>query len=207
MAEKVKRTYDEFFVLGWVVGIGCLLDLMANMGDPFEILWFCSATALLLSVGLFRKNTIIITMVFLMAVPAQFFWIADFILQNFGVGLGRTALLSTSGPFVYWTSLLLHVLLIPVSTYGVWKLGFNARAFWPSLGYGWGLLILSYFLTAPVLNHNCVFFSCDGMDPGGGYQVYFMRSLLTWSAVFILYFTVMRVIFVYKAILDDRRNG
>ncbi|MBF0386716.1 MAG: hypothetical protein HQL20_02535 [Candidatus Omnitrophica bacterium] len=205
MVNDLKSRVDAFFVLGWAVGLGCILDLAANMGDPFEILWFCSAASLLLSIGLFRRNSIIISMVFLMAVPAQFFWIVDFILQCFGAGWGRTALLLNAGPFVYWTSLLLHLLLIPASFFGVWRLGFDARAFWPSLGFGWGLLLLSFFFTAPQSNHNCVFYPCDGINPGGGYFFYMIRALLSWSAIFILYFSIMWFIFRNRTVADRKR--
>ena len=204
---REKKGPDGFFVLGWITGIGFLLDLAANLGDPFEVLWFCSLSTLLLTFGLFRRNTLLITMVFVLAIPAQFFWILDFILEIFGKGFGRTAMLASSGPTVYWTSLLLHVLLIPVSAFAVWRLGFDRRALWPAFGYVWALLAASYFLTEPALNHNCAFFNCDAADPGGGYFFYFLSSGCTWSSILIVTFMAWQFVFRRKLLPVKDTNG
>lgn len=198
---RPKPKPDEFFFLGWLVGIGFLLDLLANLGDPFEVLWFCSATSLLLTIGLFRKNALIISMVLLLAIPAQFFWIVDFFLTKFGHGLGRTAMLSFSGPLVYWSSLLLHALLIPVSAYGVWKLGFQKRCLLPSFLYFWLLLTLTFFLTTPETNHNCVFYPCDMADTGGKYEVYYAYSMISWTVIVYIIYIVM------SALMGSRKQN
>ena len=135
-------------------------------------------------------------MTLVLAVPGQFMWIADFFLEMFGHGLGRTAELWGYGPVVFFSSVTLHGLLIPCSFYGVWKKGFDPKALVPALIYVYILLTVTFLLTPPAENVNCVFFRCDGEDPGTGYWRHFIiGSLLVWSVVVPVVFQALRWFF------------
>ena len=51
-------------------------------------------------------------------------------------------------------------------------------------------------MTPSYKNVNCVFFSCDGMDPGGGYVGYlFKNALFAWAIAVPLSYIVFRWIY------------
>ena len=201
-----KIKFDRYLFLGVFV----LASLVANQWvnfvrwqDPFEILWFCDMTALILGVGLILKSKSAVTLTLVMAVPAQFLWIVDFFLEAFGNGMGRTAELWSYGQTVFWFSINLHAILIPISLYAVWKLGFEKRILKPVLLYAYFLLTITYLTAAHVTNRNCVFYGCDQSDPGEGYLSYFIfRLLLLWELIFVLSFFVQKKFF---SLVEERR--
>ncbi len=187
-----KVEFDRFFFLGLFVLGSVFANQYVNFvrwHNPTEILWFCDMTAVILGVGLILRNRVMITLALVMAIPAQFRWILDFFLEAIGVGAGRTAMLFSYGLTVFWLSVNLHAIVIPISFYGVWKLGFARNALLPILIYGFALLSSSFFFTDSLENINCVFYACDVVDPMEGYLRYFLvNSLLFWEVTFIVSF-------------------
>jgi hypothetical protein len=187
---------DSFFWLGCLVVFALLFDLFANFGDWSEFFWFCPVTSAILAFALFRRSALLLTTCLVVAAPAQSMWVLDFILQAFGHGMGRTAFLFAAGPLIFGASVLTHVLLIPVSFWGVWRLGFHPRALLPSLVYAAGILSASFFFTPPENNVNCVFYPCDMLDPGTGYGLYFVwRSLFQWLIVAVISYFTLWIVF------------
>ncbi len=196
MSSRVKGVSDPFIVLGWVAVVIVAFDIFANWGDWTELLWFCTVTTSLLAYALFRKNALIMTVCLVMALPAQSMWVIDFVLEMFGMGMGRTAMLEPCGPLIFWGSAVIHTFMIPVSYWGVRQLGFSRAALGWALFYGISLLVLSFVLTPEFKNVNCVFFHCDRDDPGGGYLRYFLtRSLFLWVMIVIGSYFVLRWLF------------
>mgnify|MGYP001587131924 CR=1 FL=1 len=200
----MKIKFDKFFFLGLYVLLSVVINQWINFSlfssfpeNSFgEILWFCDFTGIILGIGLILKNIKLTTLTFVMAVPAQFLWIVDFFMEVFGSGLGRTTVLWSYGPLVFWASVNLHLILIPFSFYGVWKLGFFKKALKSILIYIFLLLAFSFIFTLPNENINCVFYSCDGEDPGAGYLEYFiLHSLFFWSVIAIISFYSFKLIF------------
>lgn len=206
----MKIKVDRYFFIGLWVLISVLANQWANFvqwQDPFEILWFCDFTALILGVGLILKNRMLITLTLVSAVPAQSIWIIDFFLEAFGHGMGRTAQLWSYGHLVFWLSVNLHAILIPVSLYGVWKLGFNTKALKLTLIYISLLLIASFLFTSPIENRNCVFYDCDEQDPKGGYLGFFLiHSLFFWNLIVAASFYIMRFLFHKKLYKDTPKK-
>lgn len=194
--QKIKL--DRFFFLGLFVLGSVFANQYVNFvrwHDPTEMLWFCDLTAVVLGTGLILRNRIMVTLALVMAVPAQFRWILDFLLEQVGLGAGRTAELAGYGTTVFWLSVNLHTIVIPISFYGVLKLGFSKKALVPILIYGFVLLTATYFLTIPEENINCVFYACDASDPGRGYLEYFItKNLLFWEVVFGSSFFIGKII-------------
>ena len=194
--QKIK--FDKFFFLGLFVVGSVLANQYVNFvrwQDPTEMLWFCDFTAVSLGLGLIFRNKIMVTLAFTMAVPAQFRWILDFLLEQIGMGAGRTAELAGYGSTVFWLSVNLHTIVIPISFFGVWKLGFSKKALIPILVYGFVLLTATFLLTVPEENINCVFYACDASNPGSGYLKYFLiKNLLFWEITFALSFLISKKI-------------
>lgn len=197
--EKIE--IDRFFFLGIFVLLSVAANQYVNFvrwHDPLEILWFCDMTAVILGVGLIFKSKSAATLTLVMAVPAQFLWIVDFFLEALGFGMGRTQELWDFGQSVFWFSVNLHAILIPISFYAVWKLGFEKKILKTVLLYAYFLLAVTFLTTEPPNNRNCVFFDCDGSDPGAGYLFHFTFELvLFWEAIFVLSYFVQSKLFSY----------
>lgn len=195
--KKIK--FDKLFILGLFVLGSVFANQYVNFvrwHDPLEILWFCDMTAIILGLGLILRNKTMVTLAFVMAVPAQFPWILDFFLEAFGAGAGRTANLFTFGLPVFWLSVNLHAIVIPVSFYGIWKIGFGKKALIPVIIYGFVLLVTTFLFTEPAENRNCAFYDCDVFDPGHGYLKYFIfKSLLFWEVMFAVSFLFFKKLF------------
>lgn len=202
--KKIK--FDRFFILGIIVLASVTANQWVNFirwQNPLEILWFCDMTAVILGVGLIIKSKKAATLTLVMAIPAQFLWIVDFFLEATGNGMGRTAELWSYGETVFWFSVILHAILIPISFYGVWRLGFDKKVLGLILFYTFSLLLVTYLLTEPAYNQNCVFYDCDGSDPGSGYLRYFIFDfLLPWELIFIVSYFVQKKFFT---IVEKRR--
>jgi len=197
--RKIK--FDRFTILGIFVLLSVGLNQYENFirwQDPFEILWFCDMTAVILGIGLIFKSKSAATLTLVMAVPAQFLWIIDFFLEAFGVGLGRTEELWEYGQVVFWLSVNLHAILIPISFYAVWKLGFEKKILKYVLLYALLLLVATYLTADPSYNRNCVYYGCDEKDPGGGYLHYFIfEFLIPWELIFIVSFNIQKKFFSF----------
>ncbi|MBF0594666.1 MAG: hypothetical protein HQL22_06835 [Candidatus Omnitrophica bacterium] len=190
---------DAFFWLGCLAVLVLAFDIFANLSDWTELLWFCSVTTGLLAYSLFRKNALMMTICLVLAVPAQSVWVYDFILQLMGKGMGRTAMLVPCGPFIFWGSVVIHTFLIPVSLWGVWRLGFHRKALLWAMGYGAALLMASYYWTPAAKNVNCVFYHCDVDDPGGGYWAHFwFQTMAHWAVIVPVSFGIFRVLFMKR---------
>lgn len=190
--------FDRFFFLGLFVLGSVFANQYVNFvrwHNPAEILWFCDMTAVILGTGLILRNRIMITLALVMAIPAQFRWILDFFLEAVGMGSGRTAALFSYGLSVFWLSVNLHAIMIPISFYGVWKLGFARNALLAILGYGFVLLTATYLFTDPEENINCVFYACDVAYSQGKYFQYFLfKVLLFWELVFLVSFFACKIV-------------
>jgi len=139
------------------------LNQVLHGSDWVEIYWYCNVAGFLLAFGLLFRFAPLVNAVLITAIPSQFLWIWDFFLNMFGHGLGRTAeLFSGTSLFIFVISITLHVLIIPISAYGSYKLGFSKSSFW----YAWLIFVLilmsaTFFLTDVDDNLNCVFYGCD----------------------------------------------
>ena len=208
--RKIKEIkFDRYTFLGLFVLASVIANQTVNYmhyHDFFEVLWFCDATAFILGIGLILKSKAAATLTLVMAIPAQFLWIVDFFLEAAGSGMGRTQELWQFGPWVFWFSVNLHGILIPISLYAVWKLGFERKILKAVLLYAFFLLAATYLTTNPPNNRNCVFFDCDASDPGYGYLVHFtFKLVLLWEIIFVLSFFLQKKFFTHLE--AKRKNG
>jgi hypothetical protein len=199
--DNVNKNRALFWLGIAVAGAG-LFDLAANLGDWYEVFWFCPLTSAVLSLALICRSALLVTMCLVAAVPAQSMWILDFILQSSGHGMGRTAQLMACGPVILTASVLTHTLLIPAALIGVRRLGFHSRALAPVLVYGGWISFLTFNFTPVEKNVNCAFYPCDAADPGQGYGGYFvMHFLLAWTGIAVVSFIIGRYVFRRRLVL------
>lgn len=143
-----------------------------NLGEIF--LWYCNASLLILALGFWRNSPILVGAVFVTAIPAQSAWIFDFIMNLFGsnYALNRLSIFETyaeSPSFLnglsIFLSILAHGILIPLSSYGVWKLGLNFKSFFFFYWFYLPILLpISYWVGNPQNNINCMQVLCGDVD-------------------------------------------
>lgn len=127
-----------------------------------ELLWYCDFAAILLSLGILLRKNYFISAVLITAIPAQFFWILDFILKVLGfTGFGRTSWLF-SYPFLsVLPSIIVHMILIPLAVYATIVYGFNKKGVFIGFIMMAFAMIMPFYFSAQDDNINCVFYSCD----------------------------------------------
>ena len=202
---SVKAKDPLLFWLGMAVAFAGLFDIGVNLGDWYELFWFCPLTSAILSIGLFRRSSLLVTMCLVAAVPAQSMWILDFILQLFGHGMGRTAALMQCGPLIFAASVLTHALLIPAAFVGVLRLGFHSAAVSVVVLYGFLISFLTFNFTPVYKNVNCAFYPCDLPDPGQGYGSYFVfHFMLPWLMISLASFFIGA--FLFQQLASQRVN-
>ena len=162
---KINNKFLNFLgvILVCIVFLNLYLHYLNGDSVFSEFLWYCNIASLFLCIGLIKKNPIIITSVFLTAVGAQFLWIVDFLRMIItGSSFGRTDWILQSDPLVFWVSVSLHALLIPISFIGILKTGFSKRGFLlAGMLFILILLPLTFYTTSFSTNINCVFYPCD----------------------------------------------
>ena len=182
MKSKISWMQVWAVVLLGIVAVNLLIHLFFEGGDGAEIFWYCNIATVMLAVGFLLKRADLMTAIFVTSIPVQFFWIVDFILNLFGMGMGRTAWLFDDSLFFLTPiiSIALHAILVPLALWGMLKYGFDK---WGYYWMGWiafGLLPATFFLTAPELNRNCMFYPCDLNYIEDFVQITTHETYMTW---------------------------
>ena len=198
---KIKRTDKTNFKLlsAIILSLSFIDAYFLLKYDHFsQLFWFCNTALLLLAFGLFFGNSIAITGVFIGALVVQIPWVLDFLVQLF---FGHSLIGVASYMFEYgFNSIrfyveLDHLLIIPLSIYGIKKLGFHK--------YGWivaGLLAIAinsgaYAFSSQLDNVNCVFYSCFSDKIAISKQP--LLYMLVWTSLVIVSIYIMNNV-VYK---------
>lgn len=181
--------------------------------DWTEIFWYCNIAALVLAFGILLKKSAMVSVVLVTAIPAQFFWIADFFIKLFGFeGLGRTTQLFELPFSIAFISSVLHLLLIPIAIYATILYGFKKKSFLFGIILILFLIFVPYFFTSFGDNINCVFYPCDltYMDlegrpitfPEFGSLEYAGFILIRWLSWFIVSYYSLLLLFqrVFKRV-------
>ena len=130
--------------------------------DIINIFWFCNFATLVFIIGVIFKIKEIPFAVLAAAVPAQFFWIVDFLIELFGQGMGRTTHLFELDIALFGLSVALHAMLIPVSLWASFKFGFYKRSIFITIViFIFFLLGFTYFISDDMNNLNCMKYPCD----------------------------------------------
>jgi hypothetical protein len=217
--EVHEKILKVFAIVLLVLVLGNFTANMFFWGDSWtEILWFCSLASIALSVGILLKNPLLNSIVLITTIPAQSLWIADFLLNIFGLdSFGRTEWLFELPLVVVAFSIILHFMIIPLAIYAVAVYGFKKKSFFIGVASFVILVLISFFITPFEENINCVFYSCDldfdslegiptplvfGWNLSFGSFQYLGFVLLRWFGWFIVSYYVWLLLFqrVFKRV-------
>ena len=191
-----------------------VFEMVIKPGNWYKLLWYCSVAIFLTIFGFFRKDTKILGAVLFGSIAAQFMWIGDFFGFLMGNGLERAYFPAEIGWILFIIISASHLLLIPLTFYGVYKLGFSKKSYLYALFiFVFLMLPLSYLEGNLLHNINCVFYPCElsysviapltMLVKGYGTFYYFMNSLLFWTVMTILpYFAVLEIFKKLKRVVD-----
>ena len=162
----IKKSNENYF------RIISLIVLLWSSADAYfllkyehfsQLFWFCNAALFLLAIGFYFRKSIIMTAVLVGALVVQIPWDIDFFIHLlFGYDLfGLTAYMFEYGfrDIRFYTELD-HLLIIPLSLYGVYKLGFHKNGWILGSIYAIFINTSAYLFSSKVDNVNCVFYSC-----------------------------------------------
>jgi len=100
-------------------------------GGPAEMLWYCNVVLFVAAFGFILKKSLLITPIFITAISTQFFWVVGDILYMLGLNSFDRNIwlaLDTTG-IVMLIDFNYHFTVIPLTIYGMWKYGYDRRAF------------------------------------------------------------------------------
>jgi hypothetical protein len=191
--ELHKKVLDLLAILLLLIVIVNMCIHLATWSDGWtEVFWFCNSAAILLSLGILLRKTVLVSTVLVTSIPAQFLWIVDFLLISLGFhGLGRTAELFQYAWPIILISIILHILIIPTAVYATWFYGFKKKSILISILFILYLFIAPYFLSTPDDNINCVFYPCDQtLDTIG--SSHFPILYVTWQ--YMIFVTIRGIV-------------
>lgn len=168
-----------------------------------EILWYCDLAVIILSIGILFKKKYLISGVLITAIPAQFFWILDFVLKVIGFeGFGRTTWLFAWPFLTVLPSIIVHAILIPLSFYAVRIYGFDKKGFYVAMGILVFTMFMPFFFSAQDDNINCVFYSCDvNFEHSATYTYLGIPAYSVGYLLFIAFRWVIWTIITYFSLL------
>jgi hypothetical protein len=190
------------------------VHLVIKPGDWYKLLWYCTFAVFLTIVGFLKKDTRYLSAVLFVSISAQFMWIVDFFNFLSGNGLEMGFLPSEIGWVLFSIISAAHLLLIPLTFYGVYKLGFSKKSYLYALViFIFIMFPLSYFEGNILHNINCVFYPCSlsygTIGPltiivkGYANFNYFIKSLLFWFVITVpSYYGVLEIFKKLKRVVD-----
>lgn len=154
---------DKFFLIGTLCLSFWLLDFILKIyyhGFPnYEFFWLCSILLLFLSIGYFKKNSLIFNTVFSGTLIIQIFWILDYIsIIFFNIPLNGHASYINGLRGLEFVNTLRHLFMLPLAFYGwisLWKPA--KRAWLLNISIAVPIGIISYLSKE---NINCIKEAC-----------------------------------------------
>ena len=192
---KAKSLLDHMRVIGFLLLVWWAVDIaMTVKYDPlYSLFWFSNWLPLIVAIGFIFKSRIVMTSAAIAALVTEPGWMADFISRLFfGTGLfpGPVTeyMFVNIGPGSFFFYLELnHLVTLPLSLYGVFRLGVSALAYRLCMIYSFVFNSVTYFFTPAGANVNCVHFSClAASGPGFVSQPYYyivwmvLVGLIAW---------------------------
>lgn len=133
--------------LAYTAFMAVLIPVYWTSYGPTNFLYFCDLALLLTLVGVWRESALLVSMPAAGILAPQVLWIADYILNFFGIHLtGMTDYMfdETKSAFLRGLSLF-HGWLPLMLVFLVAKLGYDRRAFPAWTALAWSVMLISYF--------------------------------------------------------------
>ena len=129
-----KRKISAFKIFALIIFLWSMLDSYLLIKDEslLQLLWFCNTVLFLLAFGLYFESSIVLTAVFIGALGVQSPWVLDFLIKLF---FGHYIFGVSSYMFDYgfnnirFYAELDHLLMLPLSLYGIYKYQTNGCSF------------------------------------------------------------------------------
>jgi hypothetical protein len=118
---------------------------------PANFLFFSDLALFFVLAAIWLESPLLASMPAVGTLATQALWIADFVAVAVGGRItGMTGYMFDSGyPFYLRALSLFHIWLPALLLFLVWRLGYQARAFWAWTVLAWGVLLISYLLLPP----------------------------------------------------------
>lgn len=199
MLEKRYLRFTAGFILILIAIIAIFNSVSAK--NPDQVLWFCYAALFIMGIGVITKNsTILVTELNILTIPF-IFWIIDFFYVLFiGQPLwGITNYFFVPGELSPKLVSLQHLFTIPIALYFLYVSKITRRDAWKFSFLQVALVFaLTFLLTKPANNVNCVFESCVSfLHTTGGFHPLAWFAV-TFIGILITNFVIVRLPFLKK---------
>jgi len=202
----MQKKLDNFKIIGILLLFLSFIDsyFLLKFETFSQLFWFCNSALYIIAFGFYFRKSIIITAALLGALVVQIPWVLDFLVQLFfGYSLFGVASYMFDYGFndIRFYIELDHLLIIPLTLYGVSKLGFHKKAWIFAVIVVLVLNTGAYAFSSEPDNVNCVFFSCFGDEIKEKNLLY----ALTWT--FLLVFAIFVLNQIINWLLVRRKFG
>ncbi len=127
---------------------------------PQNFLWFCDLANFLIAIALWLESPLLMSSQALSVLLVQILWTFDVagraLLGSHPIG-GTEYMFDSAIPLPLRLASCFHVAVPPLVVWGLWRLGYDGRAWLLQSAIAWVVLPLSYALTTPSRNINWVF--------------------------------------------------
>ena len=164
----MKKRYVDLTIGIFFLALGLISTTVFYAYDQLtSLLWFCNNTSFVLGLAFLLRSKFLITAETVLGFVPQVIWTVDYLGNLFGVNIfnATTYMFDPSYPTMLYVLSLHHLLLLPAMLYGIRSIGFHKLGWIGALGHGALLWAVSFFLTNPELNLNCIHQSCVSILP------------------------------------------
>jgi hypothetical protein len=127
---------------------------------PQNFLWFCDLANFAIVIALWLESPLLLSSQAVSVLLVQILWVADVagraLLGSHPIG-GTEYMFDPAVPLYLRLASCFHVVVPPLLVWGLWRLGYDRRAWLVQSGVAWVVLPLSFWLTPPTRNINWVF--------------------------------------------------
>ena len=161
-----------------------LIPIDLDFYGPWIFLWFCHVGNLVLAVALWTESRLLFSWQTLSVLFFQVMFTLD-LLGRLALGfhpIGGTEYVfdTINYPWHIRVSSMFHVFIPVLLLWGVWRLGYDRRAFGLQVVFSWCLLLACFFFSPPKMDINWVFGPYDKpqtLVSPGLYLVFLMLTL------------------------------
>lgn len=153
--------FSYWVVLPYTFFLAVLIPVYWTYLGPQNFMWGCDIALAMTLYALWRRSSLLASMAVLVTLIPDVLWLIDFTVQMVSgrdvLGLGMTAYMFDQNMPVFVRALSgFHLFLAPLLLWIIYRIGYNARAFYWQSGVAWLVLPLSYLFTDPERNINWV---------------------------------------------------
>ena len=193
-----------FLLLTFVTGGLYYLVIVPTYGIV-GIWWYCNLALLLGALAFVIKSRLLLSTLLIVTIPTQFFWIVADVMRVLGLGiLHRSAWLTIeTNPLVFILNFNYHFAIIPICIYGIWKYGYDRRAFLGAVVFLMMIMFGTRLLTTVSYNVNCVYYPCDipFNEPGAKDQGWLYTI---WRCGYFIFFSGILHLVCFKVLPKKR---